>query len=254
MTSAVQSSTTEQSPTTEPSDKAVSEQSPTTEPSDKAVSEQVSASELMPMYFNPNLKSCSNCGCGGSLKRCPCVAVAYCSKQCQKEHWKSGHRALCPVGPVVNPSGKDPKDISMVIRGKHQHKTMDQVLRYQQGPLKGMPRQGVDAHFWHEINGDVYGLASVTSIESLPDGDVPYDGWVRRRFKHHLESVLKRDIVAALEFHIEHTFQEVNVRGRAHHRAHYLMKAYPGVFTADTLRVGSIGYKNNDGTIFWEYG
>jgi len=142
----------------------------------------------------------------------------------------------------------------MVIRGKHQHKTMDQVLRYQQGPLKGMPRQGVDAHFWHEINGDVYGLASVTSIESLPDGDVPYDGWVRRRFKHHLESVLKRDIVAALEFPIEHTFQEVNVRGRAHHRAHYLMKAYPGVFTADTLRVGSIGYKNNDGTIFWEYG
>ena len=129
MTSAVQSSTTEQSPTTEPSDKAVSEQSPTTEPSDKAVSEQVSASELMPIYFNPNLKSCSNCGCEGSLKRCPCVAVAYCSKQCQKEHWKSGHRALCPVGPVVNPSGKDPKDISMVIRGKHQHKTMDQVLK-----------------------------------------------------------------------------------------------------------------------------
>jgi len=84
MTSAVQSSTTEQSPTTEPSDKAVSEQSPTTEPSDKAVSEQVSASELMPIYFNPNLKSCSNCGFGGIFKkvslRCCCILFETMSK------------------------------------------------------------------------------------------------------------------------------------------------------------------------------
>ena len=231
--------------------------------SNNAASEQqgcVRKFSIMPIYLNPDLKYCGNCASTCSLKKCPCFAVAYCSKQCQKMHWKIEHRATCPVGPVVNPDGADPTTVSMVIRANHQHKTMDQVLKYQQGPLKGMPRQGVDAHFWHEINGVIYGLASVTSIDSLPDGDVPYDGWVRKPFKHKLESALKQEIIDALDVDIEHkgvfynTFKEVNVRGRANHRVHFLMKTYPGVFTADTLRVGSIGFKNDDGTIFWEIG
>ncbi|KAI8363930.1 hypothetical protein BD560DRAFT_455465 [Blakeslea trispora] len=32
----------------------------------------------------------------GSFKRCGrCQRVAYCSRECQKEHWKAGHKAVC---------------------------------------------------------------------------------------------------------------------------------------------------------------
>jgi len=45
---------------------------------------------------------CSNCGvvegsCGVALKPCSrCMAVMYCGKDCQAQHWKTGgHRAAC---------------------------------------------------------------------------------------------------------------------------------------------------------------
>jgi len=37
-------------------------------------------------------------------------------------------------------------------------------------------------------------------------------------------------------------------------RAFALMHFFPEIFTEDTLRFGSLGYKNEDGSIFWEYG
>ncbi|KAI9250778.1 hypothetical protein BY458DRAFT_524285 [Sporodiniella umbellata] len=47
-------------------------------------------------------KQCANSLCHhkeeqpGSFKRCgKCQRVAYCSRECQKEHWKSGHKIIC---------------------------------------------------------------------------------------------------------------------------------------------------------------
>ncbi|KAI8977514.1 hypothetical protein BDF20DRAFT_875305 [Mycotypha africana] len=47
-------------------------------------------------------RTCGNITCDkkeerpGSFKRCGrCQKVCYCSRECQKEHWKSGHKLLC---------------------------------------------------------------------------------------------------------------------------------------------------------------
>lgn len=47
-------------------------------------------------------KQCANGMCNkkeeepGSFKRCgKCQRVAYCSRECQKDHWKSGHKIIC---------------------------------------------------------------------------------------------------------------------------------------------------------------
>ncbi|KAL0094525.1 hypothetical protein J3Q64DRAFT_1714719 [Phycomyces blakesleeanus] len=47
-------------------------------------------------------KKCGNSGCQkveeeeNSFKHCgQCQRVAYCSRECQKEHWKSGHKTVC---------------------------------------------------------------------------------------------------------------------------------------------------------------
>mmetsp|Transcript_25864 Transcript_25864/g.103353 ORF Transcript_25864/g.103353 Transcript_25864/m.103353 type:complete len:201 (-) Transcript_25864:163-765(-) len=45
----------------------------------------------------PNMRPCANKNCTKQregTKRCKCKAVAYCSKECQQEDWKS-HKAVC---------------------------------------------------------------------------------------------------------------------------------------------------------------
>eukprot|EP00613_Pedinella_sp_CCMP2098_P049147 CAMPEP_0171835698 /NCGR_PEP_ID=MMETSP0992-20121227/11141_1 /TAXON_ID=483369 /ORGANISM="non described non described, Strain CCMP2098" /LENGTH=424 /DNA_ID=CAMNT_0012451577 /DNA_START=24 /DNA_END=1298 /DNA_ORIENTATION=- len=45
---------------------------------------------------DPNLKECANCETiGAHLKCAKCKAISYCSKACQKQHWKNGHKKLC---------------------------------------------------------------------------------------------------------------------------------------------------------------
>ena len=51
-------------------------------------------------------KSCSQCGSttrqdgtGGKLFKCACRTVLYCSKECQKQSWKEGHKAVCSAAP-----------------------------------------------------------------------------------------------------------------------------------------------------------
>ena len=40
--------------------------------------------------------SCGGCGINNiKLKKCPCLTVCYCNKQCQKNHWKNGHKDKC---------------------------------------------------------------------------------------------------------------------------------------------------------------
>jgi hypothetical protein len=50
--------------------------------------------------LNPNLRECANCKkqqyeLEKPLNACKCYQVDYCNKQCQKEHWKTGHRLQC---------------------------------------------------------------------------------------------------------------------------------------------------------------
>ncbi|KAK8816076.1 MYND-type zinc finger protein [Blastocystis sp. ATCC 50177/Nand II] len=52
------------------------------------------------------VRTCSNPNCGnteskpGEFKKCSrCKTACYCSKECQLEHWKNGHKKECvPVG------------------------------------------------------------------------------------------------------------------------------------------------------------
>lgn len=43
--------------------------------------------------------------CSGGLKRCArCRVTYYCSKECQREHWKKGnHKAVCEEGVLAEP-------------------------------------------------------------------------------------------------------------------------------------------------------
>ena len=55
---------------------------PVTRPHDRAVSRSA-------------MVSCVNCGKAGADKKCAkCYAVAYCSKDCQRENWKA-HKKQC---------------------------------------------------------------------------------------------------------------------------------------------------------------
>jgi hypothetical protein len=57
---------------------------------------------------------CTFCGKkpeGGSkkLQKCSkCQAVRYCSKECQKKHWKGGHKAMCSFPKAKHPTFIDP--------------------------------------------------------------------------------------------------------------------------------------------------
>mmetsp|Transcript_4118 Transcript_4118/g.7961 ORF Transcript_4118/g.7961 Transcript_4118/m.7961 type:complete len:193 (+) Transcript_4118:95-673(+) len=45
---------------------------------------------------DPNVKECANCETVGAHLTCAkCKATSYCSKACQKQHWKNGHKELC---------------------------------------------------------------------------------------------------------------------------------------------------------------
>jgi len=45
---------------------------------------------------DPSLNDCANCGAIGAKLTCAkCKTTYYCSKVCQKQHWKNGHKALC---------------------------------------------------------------------------------------------------------------------------------------------------------------
>jgi hypothetical protein len=38
---------------------------------------------------------CSQCGADHARSRCPCHAASYCNGQCQRAHWKAGHKQAC---------------------------------------------------------------------------------------------------------------------------------------------------------------
>jgi carboxypeptidase C (cathepsin A) len=59
-------------------------------------------------------RQCANVVCDkkeeepGSFKRCGrCQRVSYCSRECQKEHWKTGHRAVCKSPVEEQPEEKN---------------------------------------------------------------------------------------------------------------------------------------------------
>jgi len=40
------------------------------------------------------------------LKRCGrCFVAKYCSRECQKTHWKSAHKSTCPGNSIVDAAG-----------------------------------------------------------------------------------------------------------------------------------------------------
>ena len=46
--------------------------------------------------IDPSNKECANCETSGATFTCAkCKAAHYCSKACQKQHWKNGHKGAC---------------------------------------------------------------------------------------------------------------------------------------------------------------
>jgi len=59
---------------------------------------------------DPSLKDCANCETNGAKLTCAkCKATHYCSKACQTQHWKNGHKALC-----VTPEERRPRLVASV--------------------------------------------------------------------------------------------------------------------------------------------
>ena len=219
-----------------------------TDPTDLTAGAADASGHGMFMVHNPNLRKCAYCGKDqGSvkLKKCNnCRAVAYCDKECQRSHWHAHHKNVC-------------QKILHVASGRHQHKTFKECF--------GM--MGTDFHAWHEKDGKVYGLAEYCGIVDLPDGDKVYPPRFNRRkkYKRALASELKawsRDrwqkYVVAKETR-DGELGDVNtvlkaLNERPHMRVFALMHFFPEHFTDKTLRFGSLGYENEDGSVFWEYG
>lgn len=64
---------------------------------------------------DPNNKDCASCGTSGAKLTCAaCKAAHYCSRACQKQHWKNGPKGMCvapekrrPPGPALASSMKN---------------------------------------------------------------------------------------------------------------------------------------------------
>jgi hypothetical protein len=62
---------------------------------------------------DPSAKKCSNCGTSGAKLTCgACKAAHYCSKACQKQHWKNGHKGSC-IAPEKRRPHKEKPNASM---------------------------------------------------------------------------------------------------------------------------------------------
>jgi hypothetical protein len=195
------------------------------------------------LVHNPDVRSCAFCGKQGKLRKCSgCLAVAYCSKQCQKTHW-GDHKQVC-------------KKVVHVAAGRHQHKTFAECF----GAC------GTDFHAWHEVDGKVYGLAAHCGVADLPDGDKQYPAHftLRKKYKRKLAGQLKAYSLDGWEKYmrakeVEGGLGDVGsvlkqLEPVPHFRVFALMHFFPDHFTDKTLRFGSLGYRNADGSAFWEYG
>eukprot|EP00658_Telonema_sp_P-2_P025260 TRINITY_DN20171_c0_g1_i5.p2 TRINITY_DN20171_c0_g1~~TRINITY_DN20171_c0_g1_i5.p2 ORF type:complete len:178 (-),score=46.00 TRINITY_DN20171_c0_g1_i5:5-538(-) len=62
-------------------------------------------------------RACTTC-CGPSASSsCPCQRTWYCSRECQKAHWKREHKKLCPGKPK---KGVDPKFATALTKSEEQ--------------------------------------------------------------------------------------------------------------------------------------
>ena len=193
---------------------------------------------------------------GNHLRNCPCNTVAYCSKKCQKKHWKE-HKRVCSWKVAKKKTRKVcalnvAKTRKCALPNNGQHTTWKECC--------GM--FGLDAHLWHEIDGRVYGLAEMLGMPEIPDGDVPHPSYpIRSPFHLSLSEKVKEFARNQWNRAVEGKTREyidsaVNIsrRNQCTIRANYLMFKWPHIFNETTLRAGSLGRLREDGTMFWEFG
>lgn len=223
---------------------------------------------LIGLSSSIDTKTCHMCGSTENISCCPCKMFAYCSKDCQRKHWKEVHKDQCPAEQAAK-KNKPYNKKDNIISGKHQHKTLNDVLYITlMGRSLRRPGGALDCHCWHEINGQVYDLAlgQATVPDGVPDGDMQHEKFTKRRpfsdelqrgcMPYAIESWTQcKAALEAIGNEAHQMKQQIcQTEGQCIWRAFILMEDYPEHFNMDTLRIGSLGYRDANGHVFWEYG
>ena len=129
---------------------------------------------------------------------------------------------------------------------------------------------GPDLHVWHEVEGTIYGLPGGINgdIEEY-NKDNPNSRYTLRRAypaalqdECFLEFVLpKIGRASTIPSHaVEKLLRDVpglnseKWKGSCVERAALLMAHCPHTFDQDTLRIGGVGWRNQEGKVHWEFG
>lgn len=243
------------------------------------------------MVFDPNLRQCATCGKqkpnksksqegGGAasvnMYKCSrCEAVAYCSVECQQADAKH-HKEIC-------------RRTAHVTQGRHQHTTFKQCMGtigvdfhawhvvngniYDLASALGIPKlpdgdRRYDEHLTCRKKFKTPGLANelyAWSFEKWQNycARKKYTDWMHDVGVHLPSNTRKEAYDAYAQAHPDDAaclsdpssvLGDPVVWKRPHVRVFALMHFFPDIFTKETLRFGSLGYRHEDGSIFWEYG
>ena len=119
-------------------------------------------------------RSCEECGAEATMHCANCEVAFYCSKACQKKHWKRGHKRVCPVEIAFQralgrlpPMDQAPKDARCYIclDGEEEGKKL----------LRGCACRGDSAGFVH-----VECLTELAMSKEASGGDpqAVFDAWI----------------------------------------------------------------------------
>jgi len=129
---------------------------------------------------------------------------------------------------------------------------------------------GSDVHVWHEVDGAIYGLLGGINgdIEEYNKDNPNSRYTLRRAYSAELqdecfhEFVLRKIARATMipSHAVEKLLRDdpglnsLSWNDRCVERAALLMAHCPGTFTQDTLRIGGVGWRDQQGKKHWEFG
>ena len=129
---------------------------------------------------------------------------------------------------------------------------------------------GSDMHVWHEVDGAIYDLpGGINGDIEVYNKDNPNSRYtLRRAYSAELQEECFQDFVSRKlararmipPYAVENLLRDdpgLNSdkwNNRCVERAALLMAHCPDTFTQDTLRIGGVGWRDQSGTVHWEFG